>query len=136
MRDSKQQECERADELVSFLYGELSEGELRQFEHHLHQCEQCTAEFSAFGQIRNSIASWRSESLGVISAPASVSAASKARPSALAAIREFFTLSPLWMKGATAFAALLFCACAMLALAYLKGRQPTIAAVPTDQIYT
>ena len=137
MKDIKQQECERADELVSFLYGELGDQESRRFARHLHECGRCTAEFKVFGQIRNSILTWRNESLGAASAPATAMVEmSGKRPSALAAIREFFTLSPLWMKGATVCASLLFCVCAVLAFVYLKGREPTIMAVQSEKIYT
>jgi len=31
------------------------------------------------------------------------------------------------MKGATAFASILFCVCAVLAVAYVKGRAPIVA---------
>jgi hypothetical protein len=47
----------------------------------------------------------------------------QARPSAIAALREFFNLSPLWMKGAVAFAAILFCVFAGLAVARLQSKQ-------------
>jgi hypothetical protein len=39
--------------------------------------------------------------------------------SALAALREFFTVSPLWMRGATAFAGLLLCALIVFAVSRL-----------------
>jgi hypothetical protein len=125
--------CERVDDLIGFLYGELGESEARRFEHHLSECAACEAEFAAFGQIRESILDWRNESLGLgrspavagsqVLAPVAAEPRMHAKQSAIAALREFFTLSPLWMKGATAFAALLFCVCAVLAVAYVKGRQ-------------
>jgi hypothetical protein len=136
MKDVKDQVCERADELISFLYGELGENDSRRFERHLHECAHCESEFAAFGQIRKSIVSWRDESLGSAWMPGAVDdhtlatpaarSATQIRPSALAAIREFFNLSPLWMKGAAAFASLLFCLFAALAIAHLieKPKQP------------
>ena len=136
MKDVKDQVCERADELISFLYGELGEKDSRRFEHHLHECARCENEFAAFGQIRESIVSWRDESLGAAWMPdaandrrlaaTAVLPGTQIRPSALAAIREFFNLSPMWMKGATAFASLLFCVFATLAVAHLieKPKQP------------
>src|SRR5712691_1431855 len=119
MRDIKDQVCDRADDLVAFLYGELGEKDAREFERHLHECARCETEFAAFGQIRKSIVSWRDESLGAAwltgavtdhsLAPATIPVSVQTRPSALAAIRAFFNLSPMWMKGAAAFASLLFC---------------------------
>src|SRR6266852_4089802 len=103
--------CERVDDLIGFLYSELSEMEARRFERHLRECAACEAEFTAFGQIRESMVEWRNESLGLAGAPVVASdpslATAATRPeipakSALGALREFFALSPLWMKSATA----------------------------------
>lgn len=117
--------CDRGNDLVAFLYGEAGEREAHDFEHHLRTCAVCQSELSSFKQIRASIIEWRDESLGSFStavSPAMVndsSAATVKRSSALAAIREFFNLSPLWLKGAVTFASLLFCITASLAVARL-----------------
>jgi hypothetical protein len=58
------------------------------------------------------------------------------RPSALAAIREFFSLSPVWMKGAAAFASLLFCVCAVMAIVYLKDRNSLTVKSPGEKTYS
>ena len=106
--------CERADDLVSVLYGEANERERRDFELHLQQCGNCRAEFAAFAQVRESIGEWRDEALtGFVSAHA---APTPVRKSALAALRQFFDLSPLWLKGAVGFAAVVFCVLAALAV--------------------
>lgn len=120
MKEIERNICERADDLVAFLYGELSDIEARKFERHLRDCSSCERELASFGALRSSIVAWRDESLGAVShgvSPAAVPAAlPPERPSALAALREFFRLSPLWMKGATAFASVLFCVLATLAV--------------------
>ena len=104
--------CERAEDLVSVLYGEASERERRDFELHLQQCGDCRAEFAAFARVRESIGEWRDEALsGFVPAPAA-----PVRKSALAAWRQFFDLSPLWLKGAVGFAAAVFCVLAALAV--------------------
>jgi anti-sigma factor RsiW len=136
MKDINQQQCERADELVSFLYGELNEKESSQFARHLHDCRSCSLEFESFGQIRNSIVAWRDESLGVASLTSMPAIARDNRRSAIAAIREFFSLAPLWMKGATVCASLLFCLTAVLAFAYLTHKQPTTVAISPEKIYS
>lgn len=139
--------CERVDDLIGFLYGELSDIEARRFERHLRECAACEAEFTAFGQIRESMMEWRNESLGLALAPVVVSdpslAVAATRPrlpakSAIAALREFFALSPFWMKGATAFAGVLLCVFAGLAVAYLKGRPitPGVANGNSGKVYT
>ncbi len=96
--------CERASDLIAFLYGEADELETRDFQLHLQQCSSCREEVESLGVVRESITTWRDEALaGFISTPV-------AQPkSALAALRQFFDLSPLWLKGATAFAAVTFC---------------------------
>ena len=56
--------CERVEDLIGFLYGELSERDAKQYEHHLRDCASCQVEYMAFGKIRTSIGEWRDESLG------------------------------------------------------------------------
>jgi hypothetical protein len=99
--------CERASDLIAFLYGEADERETRDFQLHLQQCNSCREEVASLGVVRESITAWRDEALaGFVSSPV---AAQPQKKSALAAVRQFFNLSPLWLKGATAFAAITFC---------------------------
>jgi len=128
--------CERASDLIAFLYGEADEGETRDFQLHLQQCSSCREEVASFGVVRESITAWRDETLaGFVSTPV---ATRPQRKSALAALRQFFDLSPLWLKGATAFAAVMFCMLAGLAL-FRSDRAPVSstninpAAVYTEQ---
>lgn len=140
--------CHRAEDLVTYLYDEANEAEARDFANHAAQCEACRAELAVFTQVHESILLWRNEALGsafstaVLSAPA----ASKAGPnsiqpvparrlSALGALREFFNIAPLWLRAAAAFAALMFCVLAVLAISrswnkpapLAKGQPPTNA---------
>jgi len=120
--------CERASDLIAFLYDEASESEVREFEAHLQECSSCHEEVAAFGLVRESITAWRDEALsGFVSTPVPSVARKK---SAMAALREFFDLSPLWLKGATGFAVLAFCALA--AIAIFKA-QPIIKNVSSTQ---
>src|SRR5215216_764930 len=106
--------CERASDLIAFLYGEADEGETRDFQLHLQQCSSCREEVASFGIVRESITAWRDEALaGFVATPVATQPQTK---SAVAALRQFFDLSPLWLKGATAFAAMTFCVLAGLAL--------------------
>ncbi len=103
--------CERACDLIAFVYNETNESETRDFELHLKECRACREEVASFGVVRESITAWRDEALsGVVSTPLPATPAGK---SAIAALRQFFDLSPLWLKGATAFAILAFCALAL-----------------------
>jgi len=118
--------CHRAEDLVTYLYGEAGESDARDFRAHLQQCDACRSEFAVFDQMHESILVWRNEALGTSFTPAavvepSVAAATQfTRPerrlSAVAALREFFSVSPLWLRGATAFAGLLLCALLIFAV--------------------
>ena len=120
--------CERGDDLVSFLYHELSEREARDFEGHLSACSTCAHELESFREIRGGVVAWREQTLGLsfVAAPDSLPVGQYGKPSALAAIRQFFALSPVWLKGAVAFASILFVA----ALALLVMNLNTTAAIP------
>lgn len=114
--------CSRTDDLLSVLYGEATEREASDFRAHMQTCVSCETEMRAFGGVRESIGAWKFEALSVAPAP-EVSATHPAKTkSAIAALRQFFDLSPLWLKGATAFATLLFCVLAVLA--FVRFQQP------------
>lgn len=126
--------CERAEDLVSVLYGEAGEQERRDFEAHMQQCANCRTEFAAFAQVRESIGEWRDEALaGFVSAHATVP---PVRKSALAAVRQFFDLSPLWLKGAVGFAAAVFCVLAALAAWRTTDEPGPVAQGNPDAVYT
>lgn len=136
MNENLSLSCECADELVAVLYGEASERETRDFELHLKQCAGCRAEFVAFAQVRESIGEWRAEALtGFVSSPAAMPAAA-VRKSALAALRQFLDLSPLWLKGAVGFAAVVFCVLAALAMFRPSPDVPQVATGDSDHVYT
>ena len=124
--------CGRENDLIGFLYGELNEVEAIAFQRHLKECAACNTELAGFGEVRESVVAWRNESLGSVAFPVQVTTPTetpRATPSAVTALREFFNLSPLWMKGAVAFAAVLFCLFAGLALARLREAPPRPVAV-------
>ena len=116
--------CERGTELVALLYGEATDAETEDLRRHMETCGSCASEFANFTQIRCSISQWRQDSLGALSRAAGnttqLEAAKPKKPSAIAAIRQFLDWSPVWLKGAVAFATLLFCLLAFLALAQLR----------------
>jgi hypothetical protein len=121
--------CHRAEDLVTYLYGEASEADALEFRHHLAECDACRTELTIFNQVHDSILTWRDQTIGA-SAQVSVGAQVVARPiishqervSALAAIRQFFNMSPLWLRGATAFAGLLLCALVVFAVSRVWQR--------------
>jgi putative zinc finger protein len=125
--------CDRAEDLIAVLYGEATEPEKRDFELHLKQCDSCRAEFNAFASVRESIGGWRDEALTgfVASLP------THDKRSALAALRQFFALSPLWLKGAVGFAVVVLCVLAAMAVFRLQSsRGPTVATGNPEPVYT
>lgn len=118
--------CHRAEDLVTFLYNEANEADARDFANHAERCDACRAELAVFKQVHESILLWRNEALGsafsATALPLPVTTEAGPVPteprklSALGALREFFSVSPLWLRGATAFAALMLCVLAVLAI--------------------
>ena len=126
--------CERASDLIAFLYDEADEREIRDFQLHLQQCEFCREEAASLGVVRESITAWRDEALaGFVSTPVVAQPKTK---SALAALRQFFDLSPLWLKGATAIAAIIFCVLAGLAVFRNNKTQVSSTNVNPGAVYT
>ena len=126
--------CERASDLIAFLYGEADEREARDFRLHLQQCTSCRDEVASFGVVRESITAWRDEALaGFVSTPVTAQPKTK---SALAALRQFFDLSPLWLKGATAFAAVTFCV--LIGLVVFRSNKPNVSSINVNSgaVYT
>ena len=121
----KNSTCDRADDLISFLYGEANEREARDFKQHLLACSSCQSEYASFGDVRESIALWKTEAFAA-PRPAMVRTPVPRR-SAVAAVREFFALSPLWLKGAVSFAAVAFCVMVILLANRTPPPPPTIA---------
>ncbi len=118
--------CERASDLIAFVYNETSESEARDFEVHLKECSDCREEVASFGVVRESIVAWRDEALSGFVAQPLMAGAGPGRKSALAAFRQFFDLSPLWLKVASGFAVLSFCVLAALAFVNLRTEQPVV----------
>lgn len=127
MKDETAPNCGRESDLITFLYGEMNDVDARTFQRHVRICASCNAELEAFHDVRESVVAWRNEALGATSSPVkkwAVTTADQKKPSALMALREFFNLSPLWLKGAVAVASVLFCILAGLAIARFRDKSP------------
>lgn len=125
MHESSSKEmCDHADSLISYLYGEIGAVEARDFEEHLSACQQCSREVALFRDVRSSIAEWRDQAAlpavvpqdGRLPAHVDAVGQSSGQRSAKVAFREFFSLSPFWLRGATAMATIVFLAITVLAL--------------------
>jgi hypothetical protein len=113
--------------LIAFLYNEADEQERSDFQLHLNECSTCRAEVASLGIVRESIVEWRDEALaGFVSQPVATKTTGK---SASAALRQFFDLSPFWMKSVTAFAVVVFFVLAAFALLTLQDNNVPVPAV-------
>jgi hypothetical protein len=140
--------CHRAEDLVTYLYDEANEAEARDFANHAEACDACRAELAVFKQVHESISLWRNEALGaafntaVLPAPAVTGPISiqtvrpERRLSAPGALRKFFSVSPLWLRAATAFAALMFCVLAVLAISRSWNKPPLASNQPKNNAYS
>jgi hypothetical protein len=128
--------CARVEDLMAYLYGEADEAEARSFAAHTEHCASCRKELTEFKQVRAAIGEWRAQALGapasattaasspVVSGP--INAVPERKRSALAAIREFFTLSPAWMRAGAAAFGLIFCALVALTVAHYVMQPKTV----------
>ena len=122
--------CGRGEDLVAYLYGEAPEQEAALFRQHLGECAVCREELAAFGGVREGLGAWRAEALGTVPslnifdalAPAAGPRPTSRRRSARAALREFFSLSPLWLRAGAFAATLAVCTLAALTLARAEIR--------------
>ncbi|MDX6531493.1 MAG: hypothetical protein QOH41_3783 [Blastocatellia bacterium] len=137
--------CHRAEDLVTYLYGEANELDARDFAGHLQQCEACRSELGVFRQVHDSILVWRNEALGSSFSPAAASvetldshrfAQHERKLTGLAALREFFSVSPLWLRAATGFAALLLCVLGGLVISRSWNQPTPIARNENDAKYS
>jgi hypothetical protein len=128
------QQCSRSDDLIAWLYDEATGDDAESFEQHLRGCSQCTAEAAALRGVRHSVQAWRDDSLGALVNSAPPLRAAAPQRSALAALRQFFDLSPLWMKGAVGLASVLFCLFAVLAIG--RMRQTPAVAIQSSPSYS
>lgn len=120
--------CERGEEMVTYLYGEATKEAAGLFRRHLDACAVCREELATLIGVRAGLVGWRAEALGTVPslnieeafAPSNrILPAAPSKRSARAALREFFSLSPLWLR-AGAFAATL-AVCALLALTLARA---------------
>ncbi len=139
MQDSSKL-CARAEDLVTYLYGEASEREASDFERHMIECTQCSNELAAFRSVREGVVEWRNQSLPSFeTSRATMPAFAETRErkrSALAALREFFTLSPAWLRAATAMAVVAICVLVVFTVARFNtpSKQVVVQTVLTSPV--
>lgn len=111
--------CEFAEEIVSYLYNEMVATEKARFEAHLGNCSFCADEVASFGLVRSEIVNWKDEIFVPLATPIiEIPFEQSAKPLVIkevsrpwyATVRDYFSLSPVWMTATTAMAVLAICA--------------------------
>ncbi len=110
--------CSFAEEVVSYIYGEIGEREKTAFENHLVDCSLCTSEVAEFANVSFSIGAWRDSEFShlptpVIEIPYETPQTKIEKESVsgswLSSLRQLFSLSPAWTTTSAAMAALVLC---------------------------
>jgi len=107
--------CGNHEDLVSYLYGEVSPEQARRVEAHLAGCSRCDEEIAAFRRVRTALQEWELNDMPIVRV-----ALPSRRRSAASILKELFGVAPVWAKVLSGAAA------AMLLLAVM-GTDITIA---------
>jgi hypothetical protein len=108
--------CAFGETLVSVLYGEATQREIKTFDQHLDKCSACSEELATFGTLRSAVFDWRETDFAPLALPnivlprenettVSVVAETASRTKSW---REFFLVSNFgWRTAGVSFAGLL-----------------------------
>lgn len=88
---NSQIECDRKEDLVTYLYNEATVAERASFERHLNECEPCSADLNAFGRVREELDTWQ-----VGFAPRTELVLPRGK---MEVLRELISLFPVWARG-------------------------------------
>ncbi len=125
--------CRFAEQIVSYLYDEISAAEKSTLESHLPFCAPCADELGGFSAVRFSVREWRAEDFANLSTPVfEMPPKENTRVQALRqwldSIAASFALSKTWATAATAgFAVLAVCAGLIWFIGNSSGRDENIA---------
>ncbi|MDQ3011271.1 MAG: zf-HC2 domain-containing protein [Acidobacteriota bacterium] len=87
---NSQSECGYKEELVTYLYDDVTAIERASFENHLKECDPCSAELNAFGRVRDELNTWQ-----VGFAPRTEWVLPRGK---VGVLRELFGLFPAWTR--------------------------------------
>lgn len=97
-------DCNMHELLVTYLYGETAPEDSLRFESHMQECASCKQELSAFEGVRESLQQWQFDEAPNVQ----LATAIQPHKSALALLKELFTIMPIWAKGLGVVAAAMF----------------------------
>jgi len=94
MRDNpKTSACNNHEELVSYLYGEVTPEQARRVEAHLTECSRCDDELGAFRRVRSNLQEWELNDMPIVRV-----ALPPQRKSAISVLKELLGVAPVWAK--------------------------------------
>jgi anti-sigma factor RsiW len=102
--EAKANNCEFANDVVDYLYGEANEARRNAFEDHLLDCTACIDEFAEVSNSRFAVFEWQRDEFAPLATPQFVIPYDDARPGLVAGLRERFSAG--WAAPAFAFAAI------------------------------
>lgn len=126
--------CDFAEDVISYLYEEISAAEKVAFEEHLKNCSQCIVELSDLGFVRSSIFELRKAEFFDVNAPSRIFTSENTlaetvsygeKATLLGNLRRFFSLLPSW--SAAVLIILIVCSILFLFVFNFGGRNLDVA---------
>lgn len=100
--NSYKKECSRKEDLITYLYGECTPKEEKEFKLHLQECSSCKQESAELGMLRQNLQAWNMQET-----PRVVLDLATERPRARSLkeiLQELSSILPAWFKFGTGFA--------------------------------
>src|SRR5262245_12419342 len=98
--EDKRTNCDKHEELVSYLYNEATPEESKLVEQHLNECAACKEELHSFERVRGMLQQWQIDDLPVVR----VIADRAGERSILSVLKELISVTPIWAKALGAVA--------------------------------
>ena len=124
--NNKNHECDRKEDLITYLYGEATATEKKSFEQHLNECKERGEELKASGRVGNDLRAWQ---VGFAPRTELVFQRSK-----LDVLRELISLFPFWARGLAMAGAAAVIVVAALSVYSLKSSTTTATALSEQQV--
>src|SRR5687767_8609321 len=92
----KTPDCRMHEALMSYLYDEATQEEIRRVEYHLTECSTCKQDLAAFEQVRGMLQQWQVDDLPLTR----IVTSQKDRPrrSMLEALKNLLSETPAWAQ--------------------------------------
>jgi len=98
--EDKRTNCDKHEELVSYLYNEATPEESKLVEQHLNECAACKEELHSFERVRGMLQQWQIDDLPVVR----VVSDRAGERSMLSVLKELISVTPIWAKALGAVA--------------------------------